>query len=218
MKIKNIAALCKNRNTIYLYDAPEINGFIQQWIGDGNSFYPITNLPYMSISNVCNLFELSAKQLSDFNLQHETLPDLNFKDNADYEIQLDPDPIWIIYQGKYLKPWASSEKPLYVEGKYLKPLADAAEYLKLFERRSSTGQPYIVAKTGFILAAVIMPCDVITEAFVDAVESLARRSRRELNTRGYHADKVVEQMTLMYGGKRLDTSTGEVLEEEEEES
>ena len=42
MKIKSIAAICKKRHTIALYD--ERDGRTQ-WIGDGMAIYPLYGMP-----------------------------------------------------------------------------------------------------------------------------------------------------------------------------
>ena len=56
------------------------------------------------------------------------------------------------------------------------------DYLRLFERRTESGQRYIVAKNGMEIAAAIMPMDTIKmTGFVDKLEQLARMCRVTLN-------------------------------------
>lgn len=218
MKIKSLAALCKKNHSIFLYDEPEENGAVNQWIGDGRAFYPITNIPYLSLENICTIFELDPKQKGEFNLQHSRLPeDINFADTDRSEEMLDRDPISIFYQGKYLKIFGSRNGILFTESKYLEPLLEISGYLELFERRTEAGKSYIAAKAGFLLVAIIMPNDIVSESFVDMLDLLTRKCKSQLmiEKSSKPVDDPRQQLSLMFGGKQIDISTGEVMEDTE---
>ena len=60
---------------------------------------------------------------------------------------------------------------------------------EVYERRTAEGTPYIVAKAGFLLQAVIMPYDVINQQFVESLQDLTREcefslSEKERRKRG----------------------------------
>lgn len=67
---------------------------------------------------------------------------------------------------------------VFIESRYLSPVADVLDVLELYERRTAEGTPYIVAKAGFLLQAVIMPYDVINQQFVESLQDLTRERRR----------------------------------------
>ena len=93
--------------------------------------------------------------------------------------------------------------------------------IAIFERYSDDGDiltPYIVAKAGFLLQAVIMPYDVINQQFVESLQDLTRecefslseKERREREARDRFAFTEPEQCSL-----NVDPDTGEVVEESE---
>lgn len=77
------------------------------------------------------------------------------------------------------------------------------------------GTPYIVAKAGFLLQAVIMPYDVISQQFVDNLKRLTEQCALSLDLR--EREKALaraaepEQFSL-----NVDPATGEIVEGESE--
>lgn len=87
--------------------------------------------------------------------------------------------------------------------------------LELYERITPRGTPYIVAKAGFLLQAVIMPYDVISQQFVDNLKRLTEQCVLSLDLRERekalaHAAEP-EQYSL-----NVDPATGEIVEGENE--
>lgn len=86
-----------------------------------------------------------------------------------------------------------------------------AEYVP----NAAEGTPYIVAKAGFLLQAVIMPYDVINQQFVESLQDLTRecefslseKERREREARDRFTFTEPEQCSL-----NVDPNTGEVVE------
>lgn len=62
------------------------------------------------------------------------------------------------------------------------PLEDVIDMVQFYERTTPQGGSYIVAKAGFLTAAVIMPY-VISKKFADELEELSYQCRHFLNTR-----------------------------------
>lgn len=81
----------------------------------------------------------------------------------------------IVYAGKTLKPLQTRHGLIFMESRYLAPISDVLDVMELYERATPGGEPYIVAKAGFLLQAVIMPNDIITDQFVHGVQELARQ-------------------------------------------
>ena len=73
-----------------------------------------------------------------------------------------------------MKPIHTTRGLVFIESRYLAPVADVLDVLELYERRTTDGAPYIVAKAGFLLQAVIMPYDVINQQFVESLQALTR--------------------------------------------
>ena len=126
--------------------------------------------------------------------------------------------ISIIYSGRTLKPIRTTRGLVFIESRYLSPVADVLDVLELYERRTAEGAPYIVAKAGFLLQAVIMPYDVINQQFVESLQDLTRecefslseKERREREARDRFTFTEPEQCSL-----NVDPDTGEVVEESE---
>lgn len=95
---------------------------------------------------------------------------------------------------------------------------DAAFQKRYCSSCTAEGAPYIVAKAGFLLQAVIMPYDVINQQFVERLQSLTRecefslseKERREREARDRFTFTEPEQCSL-----NVDPDTGEVVEESE---
>ena len=104
---------------------------------------------------------------------------------------------------------------VFIESRYLAPVADVLDVLELYERRTTDGAPYIVAKAGFLLQAVIMPYDVINQQFVESLQALTRecefalseKERREREARDHFTATEPEQFAL-----NVDPNTGEIVE------
>ncbi len=85
------------------------------------------------------------------------------------------------------------------------------EYVRLFERKTTSGGMYIAAKTGLIIQAVIMPENLPNENLMDLLKRLtdqcwdAMEQKRLKRTIGLDQ----EQSTLFRG----DESTGEIIGE-----
>ena len=143
---------------------------------------------------------------------------ISFEDTDETERHVEREGISIIYSGRTLKPIRTTRGLVFIESRYLSPVADVLDVLELYERRTAEGTPYIVAKAGFLLQAVIMPYDVINQQFVESLQDLTRecefslseKERREREARDRFTFTEPEQCSL-----NVDPDTGEVVEESE---
>lgn len=97
-------------------------------------------------------------------------------------------------------------------------MSDVLDVLELYERFTPNGTPYIVAKAGFLLQAVIMPYDVINAGFVERLQRLARDCAFALDLRRQEEEQAAAREVLGDPAQctfNVDTSTGELLEESE---
>ena len=197
MKIKNIAAICKKNKYAVIYERYTEGGGVVQYIGDGAAAYPVTGLPALDKESLLTIFDVPEKQREDWFVQVAGIPSE------------------IAYSGRTLKPLQTRRGLVFIESRYLSPVSDILDVLELYERITPGGTPYIVAKAGFLLQAVIMPYDVISQQFVDNLKRLTEQCVLSLDLR--EREKALaraaepEQYSL-----NVDPATGEIVEEESE--
>lgn len=160
------------------------------------------------------------KQREDWFVRVRDVPEgINFEDTDANEKMIERDNLSIIFSGHTLKPLQTRRGLVFIQSRYLSHVSDVLDVLELYERFTPQGTPYIVAKAGFLLQAVIMPYDVITAGFVERLQRLARdcaftldlRRQEEERAAAHEAAGDPAQCTF-----NVDTSTGEVLEDEGE--
>lgn len=161
MKIKAVAGLCARVKQIVIHDQG-----VRQWIGDGMAAYQLPdNFPEINESSACMLFNIETDKAADYYIRRRELPGFNVADDDDGEEYLEYDTDRrLIVDGKDLLPVSMPHRKTYfIQTKYLKPLKDA-EQLQLFLRDAASDTPYIVAKDGMFVVAVIMPTRIKASA------------------------------------------------------
>ena len=212
MKLKKVASLCGKTKMFCLYDRAERDDVVSQWLGDGYAIYPITGLPYMDEENIYSMFDISAKQQEKIIFRHGPAPEgINLDDVDPTERRLSDDGLSVVYDGGILKPLQTRNGISFIQNKYLSPLEDVIEMVQLYERATPKGTPYIVAKTGFFLAAVIMPYSVINDKFVYQLSELAQQCRRALEVQKM-AHPAAEPTDETQCRINVDESTGEIID------
>ena len=213
MKMNSIASICKKRKNITLFERRLESGDVQQYISDGFAVYPIVGLPYLTEESILTIFDVAEKEREKWIVRHANLPEgLNFEDTDVNEVTIGESVISIAYGGTVLKPLYTPGGMTFIESRYLVPLKDVMDFLQLYERRTETGTPYIVAKAGFLLQAVILPHDVINETFVEKLSDVAKQTEEAFKKKKqFRQPEEAAQMTM-----DVDPETGEVLEGEAE--
>ena len=220
MKIKSIAAICKKNKNIAIFERYSDDGdILTQYIGDGSAVYPVIGLPPLDAESLLTIFDVPEKDRDNYFVKTLGVPaGISFEDTDETERHVEREGISIIYSGRTLKPIRTTCGLVFIESRYLSPVADVLDVLELYERRTAEGTPYIVAKAGFLLQAVIMPYDVINQQFVESLQDLTRecefslseKERREREARDRFTFTEPEQCSL-----NVDPDTGEVVEESE---
>lgn len=144
---------------------------------------------------------------------------INFDDTDANEKMIERDNLSIIFSGKTLKPLQTRRGLVFIQSTYLSPVSDVLDVLELYERFTSSGTPYIVAKAGFLLQAVIMPYDVINAGFVERLQRLASDCAFSLELRRQEEAQAAAREALGDPAQcafNVDASTGEVLDGESE--
>ena len=99
---------------------------------------------------------------------------------------------------------------VFIESRYLSPVSDVLDVLELYERITTGGTPYIVAKAGLLLQAVIMPFDVINQQFVEGLRRLTEQCAVSLSLRQQEAERAKAEEPEQYS-LNVDPETGEVI-------
>lgn len=216
MKIKNIAAICKKMKAIVLFERYSESGdTVIQYIGDGGAAYPVTGLPPLDTESVLTIFDVPEKDRDKYIVKTLGIPDgINFEDTDATEKPIEGEMLSIVYSGKVLKPLQTRRGLVFIESRYLSPVSDVLDVLELYERITTGGTPYIVAKAGLLLQAVIMPFDIINQQFVEGLQTLTRQCALSLELRKQEAERAQaaapEQCSM-----KVDPDTGEIISEAE---
>ena len=196
MRIKKVGAICNAGGCYYLMDERDAAGeVVGQWLGDGRSAYPLVGLPVMDVENICAMFDITEKKREKLVMRRADVPDsMNWEDTAPLERQLDDPKLCVRYDGRDLLPLETTAGVTFIQEKYLLPL-DGLEYMRLYERQSTSGGLYIVAKIGMILQAVIMPMDLPDKNFMELLNDLTSQCRDTMRRRALaqRKDAALEQ-------------------------
>lgn len=156
MKIKSIAAICKKNKNIAIFERYSDDGdILTQYIGDGSAVYPVIGLPPLDAESLLTIFDVPEKDRDNYFVKTLGIPaGISFEDTDATERQVEREGISIIYSGRTLKPIHTTRGLVFIESRYLAPVADVLDVLELYERRTTDGAPYIVAKAGFRKAGI----------------------------------------------------------------
>lgn len=217
MKIKSIAAICKKNKNIAIFERYSDDGdILTQYIGDGSAVYPVVGLPQLDKESLLTIFDVPEKQREDWFVQVSGIPsEISFEDTDANEKPVEREAISIAYSGKTLKPLQTRRGLVFIESRYLAPVSDVLDVLELYERITPKGTPYIVAKAGFLLQAVIMPYDVISRQFVDNLKRLTEQCVLSLDLREREKAQEKAEEPEQYS-LNVDPDTGEIMTEESE--
>lgn len=181
MKLSKIAKLCVRAKRVYLYE-DEARGV--QWIGDGYALYPLYMMPDLSPETVLRVLDVKEKDWSKIAINTVPLPgSLDLADGTDEDKLLPPPGLSIGYAGEVLEPARFSCGLRFVNPLHLAPVEDQ-DQLMLYERESTDGEPYIVAKTGLMVQAVIMPRLITDEELLNRLQTLAAELGQTIATHG----------------------------------
>lgn len=216
MKIKNIAAICKKNKQVVLFNRYGRGEAVTQYMGDGYAIYPISGLPELDEESILTIFDVPEKQREDWLVRQMGVPEgVNFGDTDTNEKIIEQGNLSIVYAGKTLKPLQTRRGLVFIESCYLSPISDVLDVMELYERFTPSGTPYIVAKAGFLLQAVIMPHDTINAQFVKRLRDLAEQCAVSLDLREREQAQAAAGDPEQFKMPDVDPETGEIREESE---
>lgn len=203
MVIKKIAKLCKDHGCLRLFD-----GRGEQWLGDGGAAYSMAGAPELDESTVGFLLDLTEKDLEKIDVKYKGyLPQgIDFSDATEDDRPIKLPSHRLTSGGQELLAVHTRAGVQLFNPDYLEPLKDLRNGLEWYERQTEGGIPYLVAATGWVLRAVIMPLDITKYVELPPVlEAMAAGLRRSLEDAAQREAGGAEQMAI-------DPETGEVLE------
>ena len=172
MKLKAIAKLIKDNKFIYTVKESE-DSF---WLGNGTAIYLVEKLPLMTNEQLLVMFEVPEKEYPKYHFSNNEkfTNQIERKDCIDAESIAEPLAIKLFYSGYSLIPLKTEVGLVCIEAKYLKPLEALEQGYELYVRYTDDNKPYIVAKAGMFLKAVILPCEVVDRLFYSAMKDVLR--------------------------------------------
>lgn len=186
MVIKEIAKLCKERKNIQLF-ADRRNRV--QWISDGIAAYPLYGMPWLDEDTVLTVMDIEEKDREKYRVKaEEEIPDeIHTEDTDDTEKILPPPGLSIQYKGQLWQPAITSMGLYFFNPKYLRPLKDLEEPPEIYEREAESGTPYLVAKAGLMVVAVILPRQH-GEELLQCLTTLAQELRNTIESLPFSID------------------------------
>lgn len=170
MILKNLATMCRKRLFIEMFH--DRNGM--QWIGEGHAIYPMVGIPEVNKEQVLFLFDIPEKKRAEcFTVDQGNIEDFyDVSDGAaDNEAQMMPPAM--MTGGKLLTPIMTSQGIAFFNAEYLKPVSDC-EDLSMYERYTESGELYLVAKSGMMVEAVVIPENMSGDRGKNLLESLQK--------------------------------------------
>ena len=168
MILKNLASMCRKRLFIEMFH----DGNGMQWIGEKHAIYPMVGIPEVNKEQVLFLFDIPEKKRAEcFTVDQGNIEDFyDVSDGAaDNEAQMMPPAM--MTGGKLLTPIMTSQGIAFFNAEYLKPVSDC-EDLSMYERYTESGELYLVAKSGMMVEAVVLPENMSGDRGKNLLESL----------------------------------------------
>lgn len=202
MKLKSVAALCKERKMVSLY-----SGKSGQYIGNETAFYLVPEKLELDQDNVLIIFDIPKDKQNCWMVEESPLPkNINIADVLEGEEQALIYPFDIYCHENTYRIIKDQEGIAVINTKYLAPLTDNEIELSYYIRRSMEGREYIAVKSGLMLQAVITASNLnlFNQNFLDNLRDLQRECSHWMNQ---HRKNDCDRMPLY-----IDPETGEVGE------
>ena len=163
MKIKSVAGICRKRKTAYLLERTVDYGeTVVQYVMEGTAIYAVAGLPRLNKEGLLTLLDVPLDKREEWNVQVDTpVPTgIDLGDDAPEDEYLNTYLPCIVRDGRVMQPMITERgEVLLVDRALMRPLEDEEEDITYFARPSLSGlYKYVVAKSGFFMVALLMPC------------------------------------------------------------
>lgn len=203
MKIKSIAQICKKNKTLCVFSRQGDWNTVEQYISDGCAVYSLQDFPDLDVNAAFSIFDIPEKQRDSWRTCAKPIFDnRDFADVLSSDEPLEDMGVQIAYQDKILKCLKCKDEVILIESRYISPLSDVLDILQLCRRKTAAGSPYVVAKAGFLLQAVICPVNANKELI---------RILKDLTVCLENAEEV------KFTDYSVNKETGEIIENSEDE-
>ena len=176
MKFNKVAAICKSRKRIYIYNDPETGA---QWLGDGIGIYLLEGMPRLTSPDEClRLFDVPEGKRDDYYCKFEDLPEgIDFSDalgvNGD---GLKAKTATIGWLGESFQLFQDGAELYAINEMYLAPFAGDTSYIKYHRREMKGGGFLLGVNVGLGLQAVICHSplhrqEIFTEGMLEIAEA-----------------------------------------------
>ena len=207
MKIKEIAKLAKRNGELTLLEPVEGRGV--QWVSVGNAAYPLYGMPDLDRDTVTTVLDLSEKELKKINVSFRSaFKDYEYSGYVDNQAPLEHSELPIKIGDITYNPVKTSKGLMFYNPDFLKPIRD--EESEIYERKTPSGKIYFSVQHGTFVQALIMPEALDEEDLVMRLRKLVEALEDKIEANVLDRLKTVTH----YNNYKLDTETGEVIEEE----
>lgn len=156
MRIKKIAAVCKNRGQARLLDYTDSDGVVHQWISTGVSAYPVEKLPFLTEQQMAAVLDIEEKQLQKMMIGHDDAPgSIDFTDTADNETMAQELPFSAVFGGKVYLVYIVKGETVFIDFELMMPIAAEYKDVTLWRRQTEDGITYYAAKAGLLCVGLI---------------------------------------------------------------
>ena len=181
MKFNKIAAICKSRKRVYIYNDPDTGA---QWLGDGVGMYLLDGMPRLTPEECLRLFDVPESKHAEYYCQTRDLPEgIDFSDETGvYRDDLSYETITIGWLGGVYRLFKDGAELHAINEAYLSPFAGDLNYVKYHRREFKDGTFLLGINIGLGLQAVICPGllhqqEPFTDVIVKIAESFLHMKR-----------------------------------------
>ena len=176
MKFNKVAAICKRRKCVYIYNDPESGA---QWLGDGCGIYLLEGMPRLaSTDEVLRLFDVPESKRDDYYCKFEDLPSgIDFTDGPGVHGDgVKSKTATIGWLGESFQLFEDGNELYAINEVYLAPFAGDLSYIKYHRREMKGGGFMLGVNVGLGLQAVICPSflhrqEIFTEGILEIAEA-----------------------------------------------
>lgn len=207
MKLSKVAKLCKDRMSIMIVDKLGDECAFTQWVGTPEAMYPLYNLPEIDEKTIFVIFDVEDKKKTDYSVNRIDSSEcpLCLEEYDSTERSIEPSNYQIVAEGHVYLIFDTSKGIRFVNRAYLAPMMSKLDQLMFFERRTESGQLYIVAKLGMLVAGVIVA--PAPNAKDGRLLNFAKRLHDGIETARQHTEADAKERVF------VNQETGEVMEE-----
>jgi len=157
MRVKKIAAVCKEQKLAELWDAVDADGVVRQWISCGPGIYPVDGMPALRGEHLPSLLSLSKKEQEKMELKTGAKPEgLDLSDVSPGEKISMQASFLVKCGGRAFWPLMAGGKTYFIDTALLVPIAAEYQSAELYLRKVGE-TPFFAVKNGLICVGAVFP-------------------------------------------------------------